>query len=99
MQPHPTSRLRKNCCYENEIVKMSETLEDLIDEYIDPAHKDFYKIKRENGVNYVLSERKRFIGYNDIRFDYIGTIYGAIYTSKGLIYVAKMNENGELKLI
>lgn len=27
------------------------------------------------------------------------TIYGAIWTSKGLIYVAKMNENGVLCLI
>ena len=26
-------------------------------------------------------------------------IYGAIYTDKGLIYVAKMNEKGELELI
>ena len=26
-------------------------------------------------------------------------IYGAIWTNKGLIYVAKMNENGELRLI
>ena len=26
-------------------------------------------------------------------------IYGAIWTSKGLIYVAKMNENGELCLL
>ena len=27
------------------------------------------------------------------------TIYGAIWTDKGLIYVAKMNEKGELKLL
>ena len=27
------------------------------------------------------------------------TIYGAIWTPKGLIYVAKMNEKGELELI
>lgn len=26
------------------------------------------------------------------------TIYGAIWTDKGLIYVAKMNEKGELEL-
>lgn len=26
-------------------------------------------------------------------------LYGAIWTDKGLIYVAKMNENGELELI
>ena len=26
-------------------------------------------------------------------------IYGAIWTSKGLIYVAKMNDKGELELL
>lgn len=29
----------------------------------------------------------------------IKNIYGAVWTSKGLIFVAKMNENGELVLI
>ena len=29
----------------------------------------------------------------------IGNIYGAIWTEKGLIYVAKMNEKGELELL
>ena len=28
-----------------------------------------------------------------------GLIYGAIWTDKGLIYVAKMNEKGELELL
>ena len=28
-----------------------------------------------------------------------GTIKGAIWTDKGLIYVAKMNDKGELELI
>ena len=34
--------------------------------------------------------------------DYIATgniVYGAIWTSKGLIYVAKMNDKGELELL
>lgn len=30
---------------------------------------------------------------------YFWTVYGAIWTEKGLIYIAKMNEKGELELL
>ena len=44
------------------------------------------------------------ISFNDlaiakIRDKHNAAIYGAIWTDKGLIYVAKMNEKGELELL
>lgn len=81
-----------------EFGKQSENLEELCDEFILIEHY----ADREDMYHH--RDKKSFIE------DYIGyehidivlrcyTIYGAIWTSKGLIYVAKMNENGELELI
>ena len=39
---------------------------------------------------------KRHIITEDVA---VGTQFGAIWTDKGLIYVAKMNDNGELELL
>lgn len=36
---------------------------------------------------------------NAIEDYYFDIVYGAIWTDKGLIYVAKMNDKGELKLL
>ena len=77
----------------------ADTIEELCDEFIDDTHKDFYKIKKENGKTFVWSIKQRFKYWNSIDFDFVGTIYGAIWTDKGLIYVAKMNNDGELVLI
>lgn len=34
-----------------------------------------------------------------VREDYLVDVYGAIWTDKGLIYIAKMNDKGELELL
>ena len=70
-----------------DILKYSETLEELCDEFV-YCKNDFYEMYRQ-------------LDYTHYDKEYIkngGTIKGAIWTDKGLIYVAKMNENGELKL-
>ena len=64
----------------------------MCDEFIAHNHKaspdvrDVFSIKEE--LNYALDYMED--GY---------TIYGAIWTDKGLIYVAKMNDKGDLELI
>ena len=52
-----------------------------------------------------------FIGINDEKYQFLtaipykcanywnGGVYGAIWTSKGLIFVAKLNKDGEFELI
>ena len=80
-------------CKDNQIVlscnilKQSENLEELCDEIVGVDKTC------ENGHQLL-----RAIPYKCANF-WNGGVYGAIWTSKGLIYVAKMNENGELELI
>ena len=47
-------------------------------------------------VDYCKEDDSHFV-YNAIQG--INEIYGAIWTDKGLIYVAKMNEKGEFELL
>ncbi len=79
-------------CYKKDyIIKQANTIEELCDEFIAHNHKaspdvkDVFSIKEE--LHYASDYMED--GY---------TIYGAIWTDKGLIYVAKMNEKGEWKL-
>ncbi len=74
------------------VVKQADNIEELFDEIIAHNHKtpldvkDVFSITKE--LNYALDYMED--GY---------TIYGAIWTDKGLIYVAKMNEKGEFELL
>lgn len=67
--------------------KIANTIEELCDEFvvIVPTEKpDFVVDFAKNRQTFVRASLD---------------VYGAIWTDKGLIYVAKMNEKGELKLI
>ena len=79
----------KNSYIKNEnIIAQSETLEELCDMFV-YCKSGFYEIYRQ-------------LDYTHYDKEYIkngGTIKGAIWTDKGLIYVAKMNDKGELELI
>ena len=83
----------------SQILAKSENLEELCDEFVLIEHysdrEDIYHHYRDK-----KSFIEDYIGYEHI--DIVlrcYTIYGAIWTDKGLIYVAKMNESGELELI
>jgi len=74
-----------------ELCKTADTIEELCDEFV--IVDDFDK-----GINtlwhtkvFSLQEVRKMVKYNEI--------YGAIWTDKGLIYVAKMNAEGVLCLI
>ena len=65
--------------------KITDTIEELCDEF-------------------VLCEDNHYCVIGDVEAKEMattnyGTIYGAIWTDKGLIYVAKMNDKGELELL
>ena len=57
------------------------------------AHKSKYHKCRV----YYAEDERRTIPLNE--FDDLSKIYGAIWTDKGLIFVAKMNNEGELELL
>ena len=76
------------------IINQADTLEELCDEFV---VKYFNKVEQRN--KYLHLERfKEFNNYCWNKDDEY-YIYGAIWTKKGLVYVAKMNEKGELELL
>ena len=73
------------CILEKEVLKQADTIEELCDEFV-AIHKT---LKATYCIQKMPFEKQ------DENFN----IYGAIWTDKGLIFVAKMNEKGELELI
>ena len=73
----------KNC-------KQADTIDELCDKFV--VRDGFDKYCLEIDSNYESLKNN-----NWLTGDWV--VYGAIWTDKGLIYVAKMNENGALCLI
>ena len=72
--------------YKNsDILNQADTIEELCDEFV-VVGSLCCSLLNENEKQDI----KRFAKSN---------LFGAIWTDKGLIYVAKMNENGDLELI
>lgn len=74
----------------SDIIKQADTIDELCDEFIwvTPEGEHHIKPKTGDGLWYLCCDYKK--GHQ---------IYGAIWTDKGLIYVAKMNKEGELELL
>jgi len=70
------------------LLKQADTIEELCDMFI-------YIQKREDKVFWWKIDDHFFT--KEKSFD--GQLFGAIWTDKGLIYVAKMNEKGEFELL
>ena len=90
-QYHKFGLYRHNLNSEYElIIAQSDTIEELCDCYvgiIDNQHSIIENLTLKGiRVNLMASGKQ-------------ADIYGAIWTDKGLIYVAKLNENGKLELI
>ena len=99
-----TKHLFRNDKDLGEFVSQADTLEELCDAVVrirqDKNPLVFNLVKRENCGTFEvwLAWCKRYIERIVESVDGIG-LYGAIYTDKGLIYVAKLNDKGELELI
>lgn len=76
-----------------EVIAQANTIEELCDEFV-IIQKDFRDLF--NADTHCLQTLKRYYEINKIE---ILGIYGAIWTDKGLTYVAKMDEKGELELL
>ncbi len=82
-----------------EIVKQSDNLAELCDEFVikvdnEYLHAKYYPVDR---TFYIYNTEEEISLEECLRFNYV--VKGAIWTDKGLIYVAKMNEKGELELL
>ena len=73
----------------SQVVKVANTIEELCDCFV-YGKCDYMELEE-------AQQEKEFYE-QDLQRDG-QPIYGAIWTDKGLIYVAKMNEKGELKLL
>ena len=75
----------------------SENLEELCDEFVVevkdkmPFVSDMFFINEKEQKEDIKALAEYYKGYENF--------YGAIWTSKGLIYVAKINDKGELELL
>lgn len=76
------------------VLKVSDTIEELCDKFvwIDNECRRGFICNIEFVENCTKSHEGRL--YGDSKF-----IFGAIWTDKGLIYVAKMNKKGEFELL
>lgn len=76
-------------CRDADIIKEADTIEELCDEFV--MNNEVVIGSPRDGMNRLqLADYYAKKGKN---------VYGAIWTDKGLIYVAKMNEKGELELL
>ena len=89
----PTNAHEEDIPKDDCFFKVGDTIEELCDEFVcvlaDGTHTKILK----NGIISKIVKGDKKKGKN------FAEIYGAIWTSKGLIYVAKMNEEGELELL
>lgn len=70
--------------YPSEVVKETDTIEELCDAFV-------YVSKEDGNHMFHMNGKPRYSKFDDI--------YGAIWTDKGLIYVAKINEKGVWELL
>lgn len=78
-----------------DIVNQADTIEELCDEFVYHFLKnDNYQIMPKTDLE---PQRRDCLSYHIEKK--LHDVLGAIWTDKGLIYVAKMNEEGELELL
>lgn len=80
-----------NVVHEIPYVKVADTIEELCDWYVTVWSKDGHT----EYCTYHDLDRDLFQSLVRAKF----AVYGAIWTDKGLIYVAKMNGKGEFELL
>lgn len=78
-----------DCVWDSDVVKTAHSIEELCDEYV-----------WDNGTKPMIIKMPKKLTQSqldDIKNGMI--IYAAIWTDHGLIYVARMNEKGDLELL
>lgn len=82
-------------------LKQANTIEELVDGfYLDIDNHPFDSTQIYDEILEATKEKEEWQSYSDRKeLSYKIDLYAFIKTSKGLIYVAKLNEDGELELI
>ena len=87
-QGYYIDRYEEDVILKKQVIKQSENIEELCDRFV-------VMDKETKEVMNIVS----FLAYAKLWSYCKYNIYGAIWTDKGLIYVAKMNDEGNLELI
>ena len=90
--PHPNEEVFTS---RYKIIKCADSIEELCDAYVLKGIDIIYLNKEHTKFRFEGSDEWFDITDTELRTG----IYGAIWTDKFLLYAAKMNEKGELKLI
>lgn len=78
-----------------EIIKSANSINKLCDLYVDEETKTIFH--KHNG--YVINWKTNLVYSLEAVAKTFHSVKGAIFTEKGIIYVAKINDKGELELI
>lgn len=71
--------------------QLADTIEELCDEFVGIIEGERFVFSNTKENELFVKEQNKYHAYK--------VLYGAIWTDKGLIYVAKMNKKGELELL
>jgi len=88
---------QKDFIKEEYIVKEADTIEELCDELVIICNKAFTKPMLYDLKDLNMLKKDVWYSFNSYNWEY--QVYGAIWTDKGLTYVAKLNKKGEWELI
>ena len=87
---------------EKNVITQADTIEELCDEFVVVWNEYIKDTPYVIDIRFkpTLKELTQTCADNmDYEIDDVKKCYGAIWTDKGLIYVAKMNDKGELELL
>lgn len=76
-------------------MKIADTIEELCDRFV----IEYKQHNEQHILKTFLRAERNFLRDKMYELNHIKNLYGAIWTDKGLIYVAKMNDKGELELL
>ncbi|MBO7715578.1 MAG: hypothetical protein J6S85_18590, partial [Methanobrevibacter sp.] len=93
LEQHDIEYCLHRCIWVKDIIDQADTIEELCDEFVVDVPND-RKFNREFNLDKCKEYQLYLKGQN-----IISEIYGAIWTDRGLIFVAKMNKEGELELL
>ena len=86
----------KSALWKMKVIKEADTIKELCDEYVAIINDDNALIPKDK---YLTGSYNLLLECCLIQQCPKNEYYGAIWTNKGLIYVAKMNQEGVLELI
>ena len=96
LYPRGEELISRTIDLKEDVLKQANTIEELCDKFVvyQPWTDSCYLTAAEECIrSNIQANYYKNLGYEN------PTVYGAIWTDRGLIYVAKTNEKGELELL